>query len=90
MGVHATTHIDAPWHYNMVVDGTKAKTIDQVPLEWLYGNGVVIDVRHIPDFQEITIDDLQKNLSKNNIKLQAGNIVLINNQVVKITRQRLY
>ena len=77
MGVHATTHIDAPWHYSPVVAGKKAKTIDEVPLEWLYGDGVLIDVSHIPDFQEITIDDLKQDLSKNNIKLQPGNIVLI-------------
>jgi kynurenine formamidase len=77
MGVHATTHIDAPWHYNPTVAGKPAKTIDQVPLEWLYGNGVVIDVSHKKDFELVSIEDLQNNLNKNNIKLQAGNIVLI-------------
>ena len=33
MGVHSSTHIDAPWHYGPVVEGKKAKTIDEVPLE---------------------------------------------------------
>ena len=77
MGVHATTHIDAPWHYHPTVAGKKAKTIDQVPLEWLYGDGVVIDMTHKADFVEITVSDLQKDLEKNQITLQAGNIVLI-------------
>jgi len=77
MGVHATTHIDAPWHYHPTVNGQKAKTIDEVPLEWLYGEGVVIDMRHKPDFEEITVEDLQQDLAKNNIRLQPGNIVLI-------------
>ncbi len=77
MGVHATTHIDAPWHYHPTVAGKKAKTIDQVPLEWLYGDGVVIDMSHKPDFEAISIADLQDDLAKNQIKLQPGNIVLI-------------
>lgn len=33
MGLHSTTHLDAPWHYGPVVEGKPAKTIDQVPLE---------------------------------------------------------
>ncbi len=77
MGVHATTHIDAPWHYSPVVAGKKAKTIDQVPLEWLYGDGIVIDMTHKNDFEEITLDDVQSFLNENNIVLQKGNIVLI-------------
>jgi len=77
MGVHATTHIDAPWHYHPTMAGEKAKTIDQIPLEWLYGDGVVIDMSHKPDFEEITAEDIQKDLAKNKITLQAGNIVLI-------------
>jgi len=77
MGVHATTHIDAPWHYNPTVAGKPAKTIDQVPLEWLYGDGFVIDVSHKKDFELVSIEDLQKDLHKNNITLQKGNIVLI-------------
>jgi kynurenine formamidase len=77
MGVHATTHIDAPWHYHPTVNGEKAKSIDEVPLEWLYGDGIVIDVTHKPDFEEISISDLEEDLNKNKIKLQAGNIVLI-------------
>ena len=77
MGVHATTHIDAPWHYNPIVAGKSAKTVDQVPLEWLYGDGVVIDMSHKNDFELVSIDDLQNDLNRNNVKLQKGNIVLI-------------
>jgi len=77
MGVHATTHIDAPWHYHPEVNGEKAKTIDEVPLEWLYGKGVVIDMTHKPDFEEITVEDVQGDLAKNNITLETGQIVLI-------------
>jgi kynurenine formamidase len=77
MGVHSTTHIDAPWHFGPVVEGKKAKTIDEVPLEWLYGDGVVIDMSHKKDFEVITVEDLQNALKQTNITLKTGNIVLI-------------
>ena len=77
MGLHATTHIDAPWHYGPVVEGKPAKTIDQIPLEWCYGDGIVIDCTHKEDFVAITVDDLKKDLDKNGITIQEGNIVLI-------------
>lgn len=78
MGVHATTHIDAPWHYSPTVNGEKAKTIDEVPLEWCYGEGVVIDMQHKKDFDPITVEDLELFLTQNSIFLKAGMIVLIN------------
>jgi kynurenine formamidase len=77
MGVHSSTHIDAPWHYGPVVEGKKAKTIDEVPLDWLYGDGVVIDMSHKEDFDAITVEDLKKALAQTNTSLKAGNIVLI-------------
>ncbi len=77
MGVHSTTHIDAPWHYGPTVEGQPAKTIDEVPLEWLYGDGVVIDMSHKKDFESITVQDLKTALKKTETQLQPGNIVLI-------------
>lgn len=77
MGVHSTTHIDAPWHYGPIVEGKKAKTIDEVPLDWLYGDGVVIDMSHKKDFEAITEEDLKKSLHSTATQLKAGDIVLI-------------
>jgi kynurenine formamidase len=77
MGVHATTHIDAPWHYSPTVAGKPAKTIDQITLDWCYGDGVVIDMGHKADFDAITIADLQADLLRTGIKLQPAMIVLI-------------
>jgi kynurenine formamidase len=77
MGVHSTTHIDAPWHYSPTVGGKKAKTIDEVPLDWCYGDGIVIDMSHKPDNEAITIEDLTADLAKSGAKIEAGNIVLI-------------
>ena len=85
MGVHASTHIDAPWHYHPTFAGQKSKTIDQVPLEWLYGDGVVVDMSHKADFDEITVEDVQNDLANNQITLYPGNIVLIKTGRDKLT-----
>lgn len=77
MGVHSTTHIDAPWHYSPTVNGERAKTIDEVPLDWCYGDGVVINMSHKADFDAITVEDLKGALTKTGVQLQPGNIVLI-------------
>jgi len=36
---HIGTHLDAPRHFL-----TNGMTIDQIPLEWLYGDGVIVDL----------------------------------------------
>lgn len=77
MGVHSTTHIDAPWHYGPTCEGKKAKTIDEIPLEWCYGEGVVIDMTHKEDNDPIMAAEIEDYLSQNNITLTAGMIVLI-------------
>ncbi|AXG67925.1 kynurenine formamidase [Kordia sp. SMS9] len=77
MGVHATTHIDAPWHYSPTVNGEKAKTIDEIPLNWCYGDGIVIDMKHKVDFDAITVADITTFLSEHKLSIQPNMIVLI-------------
>ncbi len=77
MGVHSTTHIDAPWHYSPTVAGEKAKTIDEIPLDWCYGDGIVIDMKHKEDFDAITVEDIQEFLEGQKLSLKPGMIVLI-------------
>ena len=77
MGVHSTTHLDAPWHYAPTCEGKPAKTIDEVPLEWCFGEGLVIDMKHKADFEAISQKDIQDFLQQNNLTLQKGMIVLI-------------
>lgn len=77
MGVHSTTHIDAPWHYSPTVNGERAKTIDEVPLDWCYGKGLVIDMKHKEDFDAITVEDVEGFLKDNNLSIEPGMIVLI-------------
>ena len=47
---HSGTHLDAPYHYHPTMDrGRPSHTIDEIPLEWCYGNGVLLDFRHKED-----------------------------------------
>lgn len=77
MGVHSTTHIDAPWHYSPTCNGKPSKTIDEIPLEWCFGEGVVIDMTHKKDFEVIKSVDLESFLSLHHVTLTPGMIVLI-------------
>lgn len=77
MGVHSVTHIDAPWHYGPLAGANKAQTIDELPLDWFYGDGVVIDMSHKKDMELITKDDLYNYVKDNDIKINEGTIVLI-------------
>jgi kynurenine formamidase len=74
---HAGTHVDAPWHYSPVSEGRKARTIDEMPLEWFYGNGVVLDMRHKPRGSLITVEDMQAALKQIGYTIKPWDIVMI-------------
>ncbi len=74
---HAGTHVDSPWHYFPTSGGNRARTIDEMPLDWFYGDGVVLDMRHKPGGSAITSDDLKAALDGIGYQLKPGDIVLI-------------
>jgi kynurenine formamidase len=74
---HTGTHVDAPYHYGPESEGRPARTIDQVPLEWCFAPGVVIDVRHKAPGDFISVDDLQAALRRIDYQLQPLDIVLL-------------
>jgi kynurenine formamidase len=79
LSTHNGTHVDAPWHYASVMeDGTRAPTIDQMPLEWFFGNGVKLDLRHLPDGYIAKAEDIQKELDRIGYSLKPNDIVLVN------------
>lgn len=83
MITHAGTHMDAPWHYGPLSETKPARTIEEVPLEWCYGPGVVLDFTKMPEGQEITVEDLTAALRKINYELRAGDIVLLNTGAIR-------
>jgi kynurenine formamidase len=75
--LHVGTHVDAPLHFGPTVNGKRAKSIDEAPIELFYGDGVVLDVRHVKPLAQITVADLQVALGKIRYKLKPLDIVLI-------------
>jgi kynurenine formamidase len=74
---HTGTHVDAPYHYAPTSEGKPARRIDEVPLEWCFAPGVVLDVRHKPAGEEITVADLQAALERIGYQLRPLDIVLL-------------
>lgn len=86
---HTGTHIDAPYHYGATSAGKPAKRIDEVPLEWCFGPGVVIDMRHKSNGDLIEVEDLQTALRKIRYRLKSGDIVLIHTGASKRWGRRI-
>ena len=74
---HAGTHLDAPYHFYPTSEGRPAKTIDQIPLEWCYADGVVLDFRGKPDGYGITAADIEAELKRIKYKIKPFDIVMI-------------
>jgi kynurenine formamidase len=77
IGTHATTHLDAPWHYNSEIGGSPAATIDELPLERFFGPGVVVDARHKEDGDAVTREETERGIADAGHDLSAGDIVLV-------------
>jgi kynurenine formamidase len=77
LGTHNSTHVDAPWHYNSVVGGERAQTIDELPLEWFIAPGVKLDLTGRPDGDVIRRDEIEQALATAGHALQPLDIVLI-------------
>jgi len=76
---HNGTHLDAPYHYSSVMNGTEpALTIDQVPLDWCLQPGVKLDFRHLPNGYVVTAADVEAELARIGHELSPLEIVLVN------------
>ncbi len=76
-GTHNSTHVDAPYHYNSRVEGRPAQTIDQLPLDWFYRPGVVLDFCERADGETIEAADVEGALGATGHELAERDIVLI-------------
>jgi kynurenine formamidase len=77
LGTHNSTHVDAPWHYNSVVAGERAQTIDELPLEWFFGPGVRLDFTDRADGAAITAAEMEAAVRDAGHELAAGHIVAV-------------
>jgi kynurenine formamidase len=76
-GTHNSTHVDAPYHYNSRISGKPAQTIDQLPLDWFFRPGVVLDFHERDDGDAIEVRDLEAALEATAHELAERDIVLI-------------
>lgn len=76
LSTHSGTHVDAPAHYGPAEHG-RARTIDEVPLEWCYGEGVLLDFRGHDRVRGITRADVEAELDRIGHTLRPLDIVLV-------------
>lgn len=74
---HTGTHMDAPWHYGSKCQGNEARKIAEIPLDYFFGDGVVLDLSHKKPGALIEVEDIKNALNDINYQLKARDIVLI-------------
>jgi len=75
---HSGTHLDAPFHYHPTMDqGERALTIDEIPMDWCFNDGVLLDFRQKGDGERITVDDVKKELERIQYAIKPLDIVLV-------------
>lgn len=69
---HGGTHCDAVYEYN-----PKGPTIEQMSLDYFWGAAICLDLSHIPYERYITAADLKEALTRADLSIQPGDIVLL-------------
>ena len=79
LSTHNGTHLDAPYHFHSTMNhGERAWTIDEVPLDWCYGDGVKLDFTKLPDGYVVTEKDVENELKRIGYTLKEHDIVVVN------------
>jgi kynurenine formamidase len=74
MSTHGTTHVDSISH----IDPSEgALSIDKIPLDWFYTEGICLDLSHIPPKTEYTVADIQAALDRYGLDICQGDTVLL-------------
>jgi kynurenine formamidase len=77
LGTHSSTHVDAPWHCNSAIRGEPAMRIDELPLEWFFSDGVVLDMTGREDGDAVDVADVETELERIGHELKQLDIVLV-------------
>lgn len=79
LSTHSSTHLDAPFHFGSKSEGFPAKTIDQIPLDWCFGDGILLDFSDLDSVKrdEITVGHVLSKIEEVDVDLSPGMIVLI-------------
>ena len=77
LSTHSGTHLDAPHHYGPRPDGSRGRTVDEIPLRWCIGPGVLLDMRHKQPAASIHASDLKAELDRVGHTLSPYDIPLV-------------
>lgn len=75
--VHTGTHLDTPYHFGSRCQGKRAKTVEEIPLEWCYGDGVLLNLSHKKEGESISAQDIEEALDRIGYRIKSFDIVLI-------------
>jgi len=75
--VHIGTHVDYTFHYGTRSEGKKSKTINELPLEWCFSDGVVLDVSYKKPGEVISREDVVNALSTIKYVIKPLDVVLL-------------
>jgi len=87
---HMGTHIDAPIHYGPNSEGSPARSVHELPLEWFYSSGVRLDLTHKKPSDFITVADIKDAVEVAKHQLKPLDIVLIWTGTDKLWGKREY
>ena len=91
LNTHNGTHLDAPYHFHSTMNhGERAWTIDEVPLDWCFGDGVKLDFTRFPDGYVVTDKDVEAELRRIGYELKEHDIVVVNTAAGKAYGQPNY
>lgn len=74
---HTGTHMDAPIHYGPVCEGTQARQIEDIPLEWCFHKGILIDVSNNKTGDDISVEEIEQYIYREKISINPYDIILI-------------
>jgi kynurenine formamidase len=78
LSTHSGTHVDAPYHYGPKMrGGGRPRTIDEVPLRWCFGDGVLLDMTARDREEGISRAHVEAELERIGYELKPFDIVLI-------------
>ena len=74
MSTHGTTHVDSISH----IDPTPgAPSIEKIPLDWFYTEGICINLSHLPPRTTYTVEMIKEALAKAGLEIKKGDTVLL-------------
>ena len=81
---HSGTHVDAPLHYGPVSENKNARSIDEMPLDWFFGIGVMLDCQLENSDIPVQLEEIRKAMESQGLNIEPGDIVLIHTGADKL------